>query len=50
MTFCIACRLTKAVLSVAKALSRTRAVNMHSVRSVAHLSADTAGSGVKIRL
>ncbi|KAL0018050.1 hypothetical protein WJX77_001234 [Trebouxia sp. C0004] len=43
-------RLTNAVLSTAKALSKTRAVNKHSVRSVAHVSADTAGPGVKIRL
>ena len=50
MTFSIACRLTKAVLSIAKSLSKTRAVNMHSVRSIAHLSADTAGPGVEIRL
>ncbi|KAL0049587.1 hypothetical protein WJX82_005469 [Trebouxia sp. C0006] len=43
-------RLTKAVLSIAKSLSKTRAVNMHSVRSIAHLSADTAGPGIEIRL
>ncbi|KAL0042697.1 hypothetical protein WJX79_008101 [Trebouxia sp. C0005] len=43
-------RLTNAVLSVAKAMSKTRAVNMHSVRSMAHLAADTAGPGFKIRM
>ncbi len=50
VTFCIACRLTNAVLSTAKALSKTRAVSKHSVRSMAHLSADTAGPGVITRM